>query len=680
MQQEIAETWDKLESVLSAKANPLLRKPSRAISPAIVKNWRPVGRSSDWTQRRKKSRSTSISQSHNGSFVQEFSYGEGPASRRYTPLTRPATAPLRSSRRRIKAALPFLVEGLTEVDLQLIYKAKCDDSGLVELPEQRKRFYEFCERNIRSRKFELQKCSLGPAAAAIIAQLLRNNYCFGQLELGTNLLGDRGAAILAKTLSKSINLVHLGLCNNDISPEGTATVLRALANNQSLTSLDVSSSEGQHRNRLAVVGCEAMAQLLSRNHVLAHLNIAGTGVGPDGLQHITEKFRGNTTLLTLNLGNNGLVGKCIEDFIRAVVGSKLRVLSLAGNKLGAAGSECVALLLQGEYRGYCPLLSLDLSKSDINHQGAAKLYSALSRNSTLKHLSLEGNPLGPQSNSELMLFFLDNRALSTLNLSSCGLRAEGVAPIGEGLTRNHSLTSLNLAKNAIEDQGAIAIAVGLGRNDTLKSIDLSSNRIRDAGGNALFECLKSNRVLEAMNLQDNNIHDTTEQLQANITRYNRAIQRIELRFNPINPKSMQEIRQSVTANRVRVLRNQEPVLHSEISRLQVRKDEFKELEIKCERGNAEKEKLLREKDELDERFERFRVDEERKFEAVQAKLGEVLQVKAEAGLQYCQLEAELVVRPRQDEKVEGEKVMREWQTRVGQASAEAHRASKERED
>lgn len=197
---------------------------------------------------------------------------------------------------------------------------------------------------------------------------------------------------------------------------------------------------------------------------------------------------------------------------------------------------------------------------------------------------------------------------------------------------------------------------------------------------ALFECLKLNRVLEAMNLQDNNIHDTTDQLQSNITRYNRAIQRLELRFNPINPKSMQEIRQIVTANRVRIQRNQEPVLHSEISRLQVRKDEFKELEIKWERSKAEKEKLLKEQNDIAERFERFKEDEERKFQTVKGKLEEVLQVKGEAGLQYCQLEGELVVSSRQDEKVEGEKAAREWETRVGQASAEVHKASKEREE
>ena len=640
MHEEIAETWDKLELVLSEKPNPLLRKPARSNSPARVKLLRPVGGSVDWTK--SKSHSTSVSHSHNTSLVPNY-YGEGSVSRRYTPMPRPSTAPLRSSHKQVKADLSLFLEGLTDVDVKLIYKARCDDAGMPVLPEQQKRFYEFCVRNVKNRKFDMQKCCLGPAAAAVIAQLLHHNFFFGQLELGTNLLTDKGAVILVKTLSKSISLVHLGLSSNEITPEGAATLLRALATNQSLTSLDVSSNEGQHRNRLAVKGCEALAQLLAKNRVLAHLNIAGTGVGGDGIQLLAQGLRGNTTLLTLNLGNNGLMGKSIEEFSRVLVSTKLKVLNLAGNRLGAAGCECISLLLQGEYQAYCPLFSLDLSKNGINHVGVTKLYSALSRNSTLKTLNLESNPLGSVSNSELMLFLIDNRALTSLNLSSCDLRQEGVAPLGEGLVKNHSLLTLNIARNAIDDPGAVAVAAGIARNDTLKSIDLSSNRIRDAGGNALFESLKTNRMLEAMNLQDNNIHDSSGQLQSNITRHNKAIQRLELRYNPINQKSIYEIRKIVTANRARVLHNQEPMLHSEISRLQVRKDEFKELEIKGERCKTEKEVLVKQLEDNKERFERFKADEERKFAAVQAKLQEVLQAKEEVGVEYCELEKEMVV-------------------------------------
>ena len=432
-----------------------------------------------------------------------------------------------------------------------------------------------------------------------------------------------------------------------------------------------------HRNRLSSKGCEQLAILLRENKILSHLNIAGTAVGPDGLEFITEGFKGNSSVLTLDLSNNGLIGKTIENFTRVLVGSKLRDLNLSGNKLGATGCEPVSRLLSGGYDGFCPLLSLDLSRNEITQPGAARLFSALSRNSTLKSLTLENNPLGPYSNVDLHSFLVENRALTHLNLSYCDLRSEGVAVIGEGLVKNHALQWLNLSWNSLEDAGAMAVATGVGRNDTLKTIDLSSNRIRDVGGNALCECLKTNRMLEVIVLQDNNIHDSAGQLLSEITRYNRALLKIVLKYNPINQKYVNEINENISANRQTQKKMVTPLLKNEIKRLQVRQEAFTELEVLGQKKRGEEEELKRQLRESEDKFERFRGEEERKFDVLREKMQGVMREKEQRGEEYAALEGELLVSGRQDERVRGERTIAEWDGKLAGVAMEVHRAHKE---
>lgn len=560
--------------------------------------------------------------------------------------SRPATAQLRRSKQTAQP-IPLFVEGITEVELQKIYEAKCKDSGIPVLPEQMVRFYEFCSRNIKNRKFDLQKSGLGPAAACEIAHFLKSNmkskaqYC--QLELGRNLLSDKGSSTLMKVLARSCSFVHVGLSSNDISPEGAAALFRLLLDNQSITSLDLSSHEGLHKNRLAAQGCEPLAVLFRASPVLVHLNLAGTAIGPEGLEYLSKGFKGNQTVLTLNLANNGLAGRSIEPFARALLGSKLRQLDISSNKLAQAGAESVARMLQGGFEGPCPVHSLDVSRNEICFAGAARIFTALARNLTLKSINLEGNPFGPTSTNELHTFLAENKALTELNLSGCDLKTDGIAILSDGLVKNHTLLTLSLAWNSLEDSGAVALASALGRNDTLKCLDLSSNRIRDAGGAALCENLKYNRSLEVLNLQDNNLHDITGQLLAETTRINHFLVKIQLKLNPITQKYITEIHSNMGCNRVTLRKSMIPILKSDIKRLTIREDAFVELGNVELKKKAEEEELKRQLRDNEDRYDRFKEEEERKFAQVKDKLEEVLRMKQRIGEQYAALEDDIFV-------------------------------------
>lgn len=69
-------------------------------------------------------------------------------------------------------------------------------------------------------------------------------------------------------------------------------------------SLDVSSSEGLHRNRIGPKGMHAISRVLSTNKVLTLLNLSGNAIGNEGVNALVKGLKGNKILEYLGLGNN----------------------------------------------------------------------------------------------------------------------------------------------------------------------------------------------------------------------------------------------------------------------------------------------------------------------------------------------------------------------------------------
>ncbi|XP_027468003.1 leucine-rich repeat-containing protein 71 isoform X6 [Zalophus californianus] len=108
--------------------------------------------------------------------------------------------------------------------------------------------------------------------------------------------------------------------------------------------------------------------------------------------------------------------------------------------------------------------------------------------STLRKVSLEGNPLPEQSYHKLMA--LDS-TISHLSLRNNDIDDHGAQLLGQALSTLHScnrtLVSLNLGFNHIGDAGAGYIADGLRLNRALLWLSLAHNRIKDQGALKLAE-------------------------------------------------------------------------------------------------------------------------------------------------------------------------------------------------
>ncbi|XP_008153847.2 leucine-rich repeat-containing protein 71 [Eptesicus fuscus] len=111
--------------------------------------------------------------------------------------------------------------------------------------------------------------------------------------------------------------------------------------------------------------------------------------------------------------------------------------------------------------------------------------------STLRKVSLEGNPLPEQSYHKLM--GLDS-TITHLSLRNNNIDDHGAQLLGQALstlhTCNRTLVSLNLGFNHIGDEGAGYIADGLRLNRSLLWLSLAHNRIQDKGALKLAEVLQ----------------------------------------------------------------------------------------------------------------------------------------------------------------------------------------------
>ncbi|XP_036778496.2 leucine-rich repeat-containing protein 71 isoform X3 [Manis pentadactyla] len=111
--------------------------------------------------------------------------------------------------------------------------------------------------------------------------------------------------------------------------------------------------------------------------------------------------------------------------------------------------------------------------------------------SSLRKVSLEGNPLPEQSYHKLMA---PESTIAHLSLRNNNIDDRGAQLLGQALSTLHScnrtLVSLNLGFNRIGDEGAGDIADGLRLNRSLLWLSLAHNRIQDKGALKLAEVLR----------------------------------------------------------------------------------------------------------------------------------------------------------------------------------------------
>ena len=90
----------------------------------------------------------------------------------------------------------------------------------------------------------------------------------------------------------------------------------------------------------------------------------------------------------------------ILPIVQALTGhSSLETLTLSRNRIGNAGCETIATLLEDPN---CNIHTINLGENHIGYVGATALTNSLANNTTLRNLYLQGNPIDPRYHAGML--------------------------------------------------------------------------------------------------------------------------------------------------------------------------------------------------------------------------------------------------------------------------------------
>ena len=186
-----------------------------------------------------------------------------------------------------------------------------------------------------------------------------------ELHLGTNKLDGSACDLLAKVVPSMSRLWNFQLDGNPIGGGGAVEVIKALCGS-GVKRLHL------HRAGIGEQDCEALCELLKSSHSLQHLLIDRNRLSSESVASIITALSHKSSLTELNIS--------VSHFSMANV-----------NSLASALKD----------HSKCSLTVLFLCDCHISSEGAMELAAALCKNSTLKHLYLNRNPIGVEGASSM---------------------------------------------------------------------------------------------------------------------------------------------------------------------------------------------------------------------------------------------------------------------------------------
>ena len=122
------------------------------------------------------------------------------------------------------------------------------------------------------------------------------------------------------------------------------------------------------------------------------LQLDGTGIGEPDCEALCELLKSSHSLQYLYIYQNNLSSESVAGIItRLSHNSSLTTLDISNSNFSMANVDSLASVLKDHSK--CALTILDLQDCHISSEGAVELAAALCKNTTLKHLNLNFNPL-----------------------------------------------------------------------------------------------------------------------------------------------------------------------------------------------------------------------------------------------------------------------------------------------
>ena len=235
-----------------------------------------------------------------------------------------------------------------------------------------------------------------------------------------------------------------------------------------------------------------------------------TTLSNSAFSYLFEILQTNKYLISLNVGNNKLINK---NKISETVSEKLKDF-LATNKilicLNLSGLGLSEKTLKNMCEGLSlnsTLLHLNISKNSIGPWGGC-LLSRACQTANLESLNLSNNFLGDQGIRDFAVYLESKLRPSTLKLLDIGYNTFGRMGFGnlsDRLSRNFNLQELILEGNALSGKRLITLKNFL-PNSSISHLNLHNCELDDESIEMIKHGLKKNTALRTLNLSKNFIY------------------------------------------------------------------------------------------------------------------------------------------------------------------------------
>jgi len=377
---------------------------------------------------------------------------------------------------------------------------------------------------------DLSHNKLNSKSISYLSKSIRYNKNLKVLILKNNKISNSGCKNFFKFLNswnENIKLSHLDISNNEIGSDGVDTLSEFLKNTKTLFNLNISY------NLIGSLGASILKNGFLSNKSIKILNISYNGLCSEGINQLKDYFNENKILQTLNIGGNYLLEEGSESLSEIIkINKSIKTIFIDNSNINSAKStSSIAESLNSNksisnfditnndldkisFLRFIEILdpensnirTLNLSYNNFGSDGIKILGNFLAKNKSIILLNLEGNFIGPEEGSKIILeILLINKTIKELNISSCSI-GTGLCLISEAFKDNKSIIeNFNLGNNDIGDKEIEVFCGSLVSNTILVNLQLNKNKINDSGAEALSNLLKRNFTISILNLEGNTI-------------------------------------------------------------------------------------------------------------------------------------------------------------------------------
>ena len=220
-----------------------------------------------------------------------------------------------------------------------------------------------------------------------------------------------------------------------------------------------------------------------------------------------------TRLGELRLGWNPIGRSGAVEVIKALCGSGVKQLWLYNTGIGEPDCEALCELLKSSHS----LQRIDIDQNNLSSESVASIITGLSHNSSLTKLYISNSHFSMANVDSLASVLKDHPKMCTLTvlyLRGCYISSEGAVELAAALCKNSTLKYLDLDRNPIGVEGASSMSDMLQHNTSLEVLWLRDDSVGEAGVHQLINSLKHNQTLRKLWLpgkyksetSDNRIH------------------------------------------------------------------------------------------------------------------------------------------------------------------------------